>query len=216
MKWLTSFLVFCRMIKQNKILLVDDHTIIRTGLKVYIKTHLQFHDIEEANSCANAMKLLHGNNFTHLILDIILSDGSSLEIMPNIIALYPALRILVYSMQPEKIYSRVLKKYNINHYIEKSLDEAGFSQKLNTFFNNYEYIPKQKQTDTDSPFSKLSPREMEILFYILRGQSTKEIADTLNLKMTSVSTMKKIIFNKTSTSTLKDLLDLATLYNVNY
>ncbi len=201
----------------SKVLLVDNHTIILTGLKVYLQTHFHLTDIEEANSCSNAMQQLKKHDFTHLILDLMLSDGSSLEIIPNIKALYPELKILIYSMQPENIYSRVLKKFNIHHYIEKSLDEAEFQIKLNAFFNHYDEANKKlNDIDIQNPFIKLSPREMEILFYILRGQSTKEIADNLNLKMTSISTMKKNIFDKTETKTLKELLDLATLYNINY
>jgi len=68
----------------------------------------------------------------------------------------------------------------------------------------------------NNPFSALAPRELEILHYVLKGLGTKEIAQTLNVKMNTVSTVKNRIFEKTLTTNLKELIELATLYNVNY
>jgi DNA-binding NarL/FixJ family response regulator len=67
-----------------------------------------------------------------------------------------------------------------------------------------------------NPFSQLAPRELEILHYVLRGLRTKEIGDTLNLKMSTISTIKHRIFEKTGAGNLKELLEMATLYNLNY
>ena len=68
----------------------------------------------------------------------------------------------------------------------------------------------------DNPFSALAPRELEILHYVLKGIGTKQIADTLNLKMNTISTIKNRIYEKTSAGNIKELMELATLYSVNY
>jgi DNA-binding CsgD family transcriptional regulator len=68
----------------------------------------------------------------------------------------------------------------------------------------------------DNPFTLLAPRELEILHYVLKGIGTKDIAETLNLKMNTVSTIKNRIYEKTKASNIKELIELATLYNVNY
>ena len=68
----------------------------------------------------------------------------------------------------------------------------------------------------DNPFTSLAPRELEILHYVLKGIGTKDIADTLNLKMNTISTIKTRIFEKTTAGNIKELMELATLYNVNY
>jgi hypothetical protein len=67
-----------------------------------------------------------------------------------------------------------------------------------------------------NPFTSLAPRELEILHYVLKGIGTKEISETLNLKMNTISTIKTRIFEKTNTGNIKELMQLATLYNVNY
>ena len=68
----------------------------------------------------------------------------------------------------------------------------------------------------DNPFKSLAPRELEILHYVLKGIGTKEIADNLNLKMNTISTLKNRIFEKTNAGNIKELMELATLYNVSY
>ena len=68
----------------------------------------------------------------------------------------------------------------------------------------------------DNPFTLLAPRELEILHYVLKGIGTKGIAETLNLKMNTVSTIKNRIYEKTNAGNIKELIELATLYNVNY
>jgi DNA-binding CsgD family transcriptional regulator len=59
-------------------------------------------------------------------------------------------------------------------------------------------------------------RELEILHYVLKGIGTKNIAEILNLKMNTVSTLKTRIYDKTHAGNIKELMELATLYNVNY
>ncbi len=202
---------------QPQILIADDHSMIRKGLKLNIQLNLGYTDINEASSCAELMQELVKKRYTHLILDIILSDGSTLEVIPNIRRVYPDLKILVFSMQPAEIYGEALKQYGINYYLSKSVGEDEIVRLLNQFLNN-EGTTEQKTThrQVGNPFTSLAPRELEVLHYVLRGTGTKEIADTLNLKMNTVSTMKTRIYEKTSATNIKELLELASLYNVNF
>src|SRR5690349_9502652 len=89
---------------QPKILIADDHSMIRKGLKLNIQLNLGYPDIHEVSTCSELMKELVKSKYTHLLLDIILSDGNTLEVIPNIRRVYPDLNILVFSMQPAEIY----------------------------------------------------------------------------------------------------------------
>ncbi|MEQ1676139.1 MAG: response regulator transcription factor [Chitinophagaceae bacterium] len=202
---------------QPKILIADDHSMIRKGLKLQIQLTLGYADIEEVATCNDLMKELVKKKYTHLILDIILSDGNTLEIIPNIRRVYPDLSILVFSMQPAEIYGEAVKQYGIRQYLSKSVGEEEITQVINKFLQNEE--PSRKSPllqNHENPFSTLAPRELEILHYILKGIGTKEIGETLNLKMNTVSTIKTRIFEKTNAGNIKELMELATLYNVNY
>src|SRR5258708_37877655 len=105
---------------QPKILLADDHAIIRNGLRASFKLELGYTDIGEVSSCSDLMKELKRENYTHLVLDINLSDGSSLEVLPTIRQLYPKLKIAALSMQPANLYARILRQYDTHYYISKA------------------------------------------------------------------------------------------------
>jgi len=87
---------------------------------------------------------------------------------------------------------------------------------LQKFMHNEVPVRKNNIHVQDNPFATLAPRELEILHYVLKGIGTKDIAETLNLKMNTISTIKTRIFEKTTAGNIKELMELATLYNVNY
>ena len=200
-----------------EILIADDHSMIRKGLKLYMQLNLGYSDINEVSNCNELMKELVRKKYTHVVLDIILSDGSTLEVIPNIRKVYPELHILVFSMQPAEIYGEALKQYGINFYLSKTAGEEEIISVLQKFLKNE--LPVFRLAGLqhiDNPFSSLAPRELEILHYVLKGIGTKDIAETLNLKMNTVSTIKTRIYEKTNATNIKELIELATLYNVNY
>ncbi len=202
---------------QPGILIADDHSMIRKGLKLYMQLNLGYSDIHEVGSCSELMKELVKKKYSHLVLDIILSDGSTLEVIPNIRRVYPDMQILIFSMQPAEIYGEALKQYGIQYYLSKSAGEEEIIQTLRKFLQNEMSSGRQVTIQhSGNPFTSLAPRELEILHYLLKGIGTKEISETLNLKMNTVSTIKTRIYEKTNAGNIKELIELATLYNVNY
>jgi two-component system invasion response regulator UvrY len=190
---------------------------IRKGLKLFMQVNLGFSDVHEVATCNELMKELVKKKYTHLVLDIIFPDGSTLEIIPNIRRVYPELSIMVFSMQPAEIYGEAVKQYGINYYMSKSVGEEEMLHLLQRFIQNETPLRKTPiLQNTENPFSTLAPRELEILHYVLKGMGTKEIGETLNLKMSTISTIKNRIFEKTSAGNIKELIELASLYNVNY
>lgn len=199
-----------------KILIADDHSMIRKGLKLDIKLKLGYDDITEVSTCRELMQELIKKNCTHLILDIILSDGSTLEVIPNIRRVYPDLKILMFSMQPAEIYGEALKQYGIYYYMSKAAGDEEIVRVLQKFLLNEAPVRSSQVRHQDNPFQTLAPRELEILHYLLKGTGTKEISEILNIRMNTVSTVKTRIFEKTNAANLIELIELATLYNVNY
>jgi DNA-binding NarL/FixJ family response regulator len=139
-----------------------------------------------------------------------------MEVIPNIKSLHPELRIMVFSMLNGDVYAEALKQYDIHHYLEKTSKEEDTISFLNNFIHNREaeYYPNNK-LPVNNPFISLSARELEVLHYMLGGHGTKDISSVLNLRMNTVSTLKNRIFEKTDTKNLKELMQLASLYNVN-
>ena len=161
---------------QPAIIIADDHSMIRKGLKLHIQLNLGFTNIEEVASCHELMR----------------------------------------ELQPAEIYGEALKQYGIHYYLSKTVGDEEIVQVLQKFLQNETLLKKTNTPHPDNPFSSLAPRELEILHYLLKGAGTKEIADSLNLKMNTVSTIKTRIYEKTNAGNMKELMELATLYNVNY
>ena len=191
---------------------------IRRGLTLLIQMEIGKFSITEASSCAKIMSELHKNHYSHLILDIIFSDGSALEILPNIRNLYPGLKIMIFSMQPAEIHGEALKTYKISGYLSKTSDNASVVNVLRDFLTNTK-TNEETNNETVSglnPFITLSSRELQVLHYMLNGYGTKQISDTLNITMSTVSTLRKRIYQKTNSQNFKALIDLCTLYKINY
>jgi two-component system, NarL family, invasion response regulator UvrY len=199
-----------------QILISDDHSMIRKGLKIYLQINLGYKMVDESATCSELLMALKRKSYTHLILDIILGDGSSLEVIPTIRKMYPELKILIFSMQAPEVYGEALKQYGIFNYLPKSAGEDEILNILNKFLHNQQDVsPQNRGTNKANPFSTLSPRELEVLHYLLKGMGTKEVSEQLNLRMNTISTLKTRILDKTHSPNMKHLMELAAMYNVN-
>lgn len=202
---------------QPEIIIADDHSMVRKGMKLLLITQLGCKNIYEANSCNELLNELKSRPCTHLILDFIFSDGTALEIVPVIKELYPEIRIMIFTMQLDEVYSEAFKQYNIHYYLNKSSNEENTIFYLRKFLNDEAYnFQHVNSTFQKNPFSALAPRELEILHYLLNGYKTNNISRNLNLSNSTVSTVKKRIFEKTETFNITQLLELALLYNINF
>ncbi|TDW96898.1 response regulator transcription factor [Dinghuibacter silviterrae] len=198
---------------EPKILLADDHIMISKGLRLTIELDLGFSSIKSVTSCSELLKELKKEHYTHLIVDIGLPDGSSLDILPAIRGLYPQLNILVFSAKPTDTYAKAIKSFGINNYLSKQGDEDLIRSRLKQFLFNETPAPVQAGND-DSPFAGLTTRELETLHYLLEGKGTNDIAAALNVTAGTVSGFKRQIFEKTNTNNIKELTELAALYKI--
>jgi DNA-binding NarL/FixJ family response regulator len=194
------------------ILVADDHIMISKGLRRSIELEFGFTDMHSVTSCSNVMSELKAKPYTHLILDIGLSDGSALEILPVIKLLYPGVRILVFSSKPTSAFEKALAQQGVDDYLSKEQTEAETTTILTDFF--YSRQRRIKKEAMENPFGALSPREWEVTHHLLLGESTSEVANRLNLKSSSVSTIKGRILEKLGVDNLRDFFELARLYNV--
>jgi DNA-binding NarL/FixJ family response regulator len=181
-----------------------------------LQVNLGHKQVDESSSCNELLNALKRKPYSHLILDIILGDGSALEVIPTIRILYPDLKILIFSMQAPEVYGEALKQYGIFNYLPKSAGEDEILSVLNRFLKNQNNNSAQNRpSNTENPFSSLSPRELEVLHYLLKGMGTKDVSAQLNLRMNTISTLKTRILEKTNSPNLKHLMELAAIYNVN-
>src|ERR1700761_5073915 len=119
----------------HKILIAEDHPMTRKGLRLLVE-HTAKAVIREVGTCSQLMKDLGATPFSHLILDIMLADGSALEVIPTIRGLYPGLEIMIFSGQPAGLYRRALTRYRINFVLSKGMQEKETLELLRQFLND--------------------------------------------------------------------------------
>ncbi|XZF15899.1 response regulator transcription factor [Chitinophagaceae bacterium MMS25-I14] len=202
-----------------RIVTADDHIMVRTGLQVMLELKFGISDIYEADSCATTLSAIRQHKPTHLIIDMVFKDGNSIEILPAIKKLAPGLQIMVYSMLPTAVYLPALQRFGINHYLNKESPRQSTLQMLHNFL--YREDPQknsglqQEEPQHANPFTRLSTRELEVLHYLLKGETSRFAATELNLHISTISTLKSRILEKIGVKNLKGLLDMAALHNYN-
>lgn len=195
----------------KQVLICDDHLMVRKGLVTICQTQWGLTSIDEASSCNELMRALKQKTYTHAIMDLVLSDGVTMEILPNIRGLYPDLHILIFSMQPFGMYRAGLRRYGITHFISKAAPERETFKQLQDFLYNSPVRVIEKPAEKTA-FDRLTPRETEVLHYLLMGMGSAEIGNILNMKQNTISTFKRRILEKSNTKNVFELKELAAIH----
>ncbi|MBK9732542.1 MAG: response regulator transcription factor [Chitinophagaceae bacterium] len=208
-----------------RILIADDHSIIRVGMKFILESQFTDYNLEEVENCKELSERLKDNTFTHLILDLQLQDCNVMNIFSGIREQYPGLQILIYTMSPEEIFGKRLLHMGANGFLSKQSSQGEIIKALHLFLLNRKFVSDklQQQLRSESgegksgehPFEDLSEREMAVFNNLMNGKGVKEIAGLLNLKATTVATYKARIFDKVGVNNMVELQNIAQFYHFN-
>jgi len=207
-----------------RILIADDHAVIRTGMKYVLVRHFNGVAIGEADACRSILSELKKSHYTHIILDLQLGDCNSMDVIPEIMEAYPKLAIMVYTMSPEAIYGKRLMQMGVSGFLSKQEGEDTLVRALTLFLSGQTYVSDdlKKSIEEDhgrsgpsaNPFDELSEREMMVLRFLLQGLRVKEISNRLDLKMSTVATYKVRIFEKLCVNNMADMQRLAEAFHL--
>ena len=113
--------------KSNRILIADDHSIVRSGLKLVVREILPWTDIDEAPNGNEVISLLKKNRYSLIILDINMPDTDSVSLVCNLLAYQEDIRILIFSVNPEPLFANRYLKMGVKGYLTKDCDAAEIS-----------------------------------------------------------------------------------------
>jgi len=205
----------------RRLLIVDDHPMMRSGLTQLIDNEGDLKVHAEADNAGQALTAVDKQKFDLALVDISLPDKNGLELIKDIRSLRPELPILVVSMHDEIIYAERALRAGARGYIMKQEGGEKFlqairqvlagkvfvSEKMSArILENFSGLPAASST---SPVQQLSDREFEVFQLIGQGVGTGEIAARLRLSVKTVETHRKNIKKKLKLDTATDLLRYA-------
>jgi two-component system invasion response regulator UvrY len=202
------------MKKTVRILVVDDHAIVRAGMKQFVTEESDMEVTGEAGSAAEAIAKLRANTYDVVLLDISLPDRSGVDLLKQIKRDWPQLPVLVMSMHPEDRYAVQLLRAGASGYMPKEAAPDQLVAALRTVLEGRRYISlavaELLATELDRheegpPHAALSDRERQIFERLARGIPPTKIADELALSVKTVSTYRTRILEKMGMKTNADL-----------
>lgn len=207
----------------KKFLIVDDHVIVRSGIKFLLSEVYQLAELHEASDGDSATQKLKEHNFDLIMLDIQMPKTDSFALMEYIHIKYPQARVLVFSVSAENTYARRFMKAGAYGFVSKESPLEEIIKAINLVLNDRKYISESLAYKiaedsfagrSDNPFNKLSPREFEIVALLLNGQTVSDISQSLNIQTSTVGTHKARLFEKLNITNILELKELALAYNL--
>ncbi|GMU96359.1 response regulator transcription factor [Ignavibacterium sp.] len=190
-----------------KILIADDHAIVREGLKQIVAEEKDMTVLGEAENSETLMNLLEKDKWDIVILDINMPGRNGLEILKDIKQLYPDLPVLILSMFSEEQYGLRSIKAGASGYLKKVSAPDELVQAIRRIVSGRKYITETlaeklaenlSEPKVNSLHEKLSDREFEIMCSIAQGKSAEEIANELSISVNTFYTYRNRILEKLS------------------
>jgi DNA-binding NarL/FixJ family response regulator len=197
-----------------RILSVDDHAIVRNGVKILFEGHPELAAFGEASNAQEAMRLVREQEWDVVVMDITLGDRSGIEVMKDLKSIRPRLPVLMLTMHSEAQYARRAFKAGAAGYITKDSLPEELAAAITRVAHGGKYVsPALAELlvmDVDrgidkAPHESLSDREFEILCLLASGKTITEIAALISRSVKTVSTYRARILAKMGLNTNAEL-----------
>lgn len=186
---------------QIRLALVDDHTLVRDGIRALLSVIPTVTVVGEAENGADAMVMVEHCNPDLLLVDINLPDINGLELTRKIRDRFPTLKVLVLSMYDSKEYVSESLRSGASGYVLKNAPSREIVAAIEAIKNGgtfYSAEIAQKLLLDDGIINELTPRESQVLYKMTQGLNNKEMARELNISVRTVETHRLSIRRKTN------------------
>lgn len=203
------------------ILLVDDHLVVRKGIEMVINDSFPNAVLYAAENYDQALEILSVVSINLVVLDIIMNGDENIKIMKSIKNIQKNSKILIFSCHEEENYGFRYIKNGADGYLHKFCSEEKITTAIKTILIDGYYYSDLLKTKLNSksskkaslnPIESLSNREFEIAKMLIDGCGNLEIANKLNIQMSTVSTYKNRVFDKLD---INNVVALSTFFKEN-
>jgi DNA-binding NarL/FixJ family response regulator len=206
-----------------KLMVADDHTIVRDGLRMLFSRTDDIQIAEEATNGNQVLELLRHTTVDLVVLDIAMPHVNGTDLVLKVLAKHPGLPILILSMYNEPQIALDFIAAGVSGYITKDSDPTEILSAVRAVATGKRYLPPdiaeklaffQIAPNAAMQNRQLSEREMQVLKLLAKGQSIREIAQTLFISHKTVSSHKARIMQKISCATNLQLMQYAIKHNL--
>jgi DNA-binding NarL/FixJ family response regulator len=197
-----------------RIAIVDDHAIVRAGLKQYLQEQVDFRVTGEASNGREAVDLVRAGEVDVMIMDLSMPDHGGVDALAAIRAREPDLPVLILSGFPEAHYATTLLKQGASGYLNKECDPEEIVSAIRTVYRGRKYITpavaellaENLGGNADKALhEQLSEREFQVFLRLAKGETISAMADSMSLSVKTVSTYRTRVMEKMKLSSNSDL-----------
>jgi len=211
--------------KVVKVLIVDDHPIVRDGLSLRISGQSNMEVCGEAEDVADALELIRQTRPDVVVIDMALKTGSGIDLIKRINVIDDSIRLLAISMYDESLYAERAIRAGAMGYLNKQVATRNITEAIRQVFDGKMYLSEQMadrmlqlarggERLEQSPVDRLSDRELQVFELIGRGHSTGEIAEHLHLSAKTIDNYRDLIKTKLNLRDSNELVRQATVWVV--
>jgi DNA-binding NarL/FixJ family response regulator len=200
-----------RMIKVG---IVDDHAIVRTGLRQFLGEHVDLRVTGEANNGREALELARGGEVDVLLMDLSMPEHGGVDALQAIKARFPDLAVLILSGFPEAQYATQLMRHGASGYLNKECAPEEIVEAIRVVARGRRYISPavaelladNAMGDADKPAHEaLSERELQVFLRLAKGETIGHMAESMSLSVKTVSTYRTRVMEKMQLQSNSDL-----------
>ena len=197
-----------------RVAIVDDHAIVRAGLRQYLAEQVDLRVTGEAANGREALNIVRQGDVDVLVMDLSMPDQSGVDALAAIKARAPELPVLILSGFPEEHYATTLLRQGAAGYLNKECDPAQIVDAIRTVHRGRKYItPGVAQLLAEgltgagdkAPHEMLSEREFQVFLRLAKGETIGNMAQSMSLSVKTVSTYRSRVMEKMSLSSNSDL-----------
>ena len=201
-----------------KILMADDHAVVRKGLVQILNEASDIAEVDEAETGEQVLDMVRERDYDVLVLDLNMPGMSGFQVLSHLKSTRPELPVLVLSMHSEEQYGVRVLRAGASGYIAKGTAPEELLDAIRKVAGGAKYISSRlaerllnalDDPDSGPPHERLSDREFQVFRLLSEGLSATEIADKLNLSVKTISTYRSRVLEKMNMSSTAELVQYA-------